>query len=260
VTTPFPELSWLSAGSKIEGLWPSVGGVTGSNVVSIQQEYTEQTAPGLASQPPLVHEEVFFVPHKRFFERFELNGNIGYNFYQDTNTGHYSFRRFETNLEQRFYPEKKKHGGVIEQNYFSVRWRYSASSAKAGDAVPFYLQETVGGSDIDNQPTLRAFKDYRFRGPDLMTVQAEYDRKMCVTCAPCKEGIVRAVCTHLGLLAAYDAGKVGFARSDLDFSNLRQSFGGGVAIYLGKDVIFRMAVALGGGEGAHTYFFNPNFT
>jgi hypothetical protein len=30
---------------------------------------------------------------------------------------------------------------------------------------------------------------------------------------------------------------------------MRQSFGGGVVIYLGKDVIFRMAVALGGGEG-----------
>jgi hypothetical protein len=258
VTTPFPEVSWLSVGAKLEGLWPSVGGVTGNNIVSIQQEYTEQTAPGLASQPPFVHEEIYFISHKRFLERFELNGNIGYNFYQDANAGHYSFRRFEANLEQRFYPEKKKHGGVIEQNYLSVRWRYSASNAGAGNAVPFYLQETIGGSDIDNQPTLRAFKDYRFRGPDLMTVQAEYDRKMCVSCAPCKEGIVRTVCSHLGLLAAYDAGKVGFVRSDLDFSDMRQSFGGGVAIYLGKDVIFRMAVALGGGEGAHTYFVIPS--
>lgn len=131
VTTPFPELPWLSAGGRIEGLWPSVGGVTGSNIVSIQQEYTEQTAPGLASQPPFVHEETFFLPHKRFLVRWELNGNVGYNFYQDTNTGHYPFRRFEANLEQRFYPEKKKHGGVIEQNYFAVRWRYSVSNTTA---------------------------------------------------------------------------------------------------------------------------------
>ena len=259
VTTPLPEVPWLSAGGKIEGLWPSVGGVTGKNIVSIQQEYTEQTAPGLASQPTFVHEEVLFLPHTRFFERFELNGNVGYNLFQDTSTGHYSFRRFEANLEERFYPEKKKHGGVIEQNYFAVRWRYSVSSASAGKAVPFYLQETIGGSDIDNQPTLRAFKDYRFRGPDLMTVQAEYDRKVCVTCTPCKEGIVRTVCSHLGLLLAYDAGKVALDRSDLDFTNLRQSFGGGIAIYLGKDVIFRMAVALGGGEGTHPYFVIPNF-
>jgi len=40
---------------------------------------------------------------------------------------------------------------------------------------------------------------------------------------------------------------------------MRQSFGGGVAIYVGKDVIFRMAVALGGGEGTHPYFGVAHF-
>jgi hypothetical protein len=259
ITTPFPEVSWLSAGGKLEGLWPNVGGVTGSNVVSIQQQYTEQTAPGLTTQPAMVHEQIYLHPQRRFLNRFELDYNVAYNFYQDTSSGHFSFRRFETTVEHRFYPEKKKHGGVIEQNYFSVRWRYSVSDASAGNAVPFYLQETIGGSDIDNQPSLRAFRDYRFRGPDLMTVQAEYDRKLCQGCAPCKEGIIRTVCEHLGLVAAYDAGKVAFRKSDLDFTGMHQSFGGGVAIYLGKDVIFRMAVALGGGEGTHPYFGIANF-
>jgi len=259
VKTPFPGVSWLSAGGKLEGLWPNVGGVTGSNVVSIQQQYTEQTAPGLTTQPPMVHEQIYLHPHRRFLKRFALDYNVAYNFYQDTSSGHFSFRRFETTLEHRFYPEKKKHGGVIEQNYFSVRWRYSASDASTGNAVPFYLQETIGGSDIDNQPSLRAFRDYRFRGPDLMTVQAEYDRRLCQDCAPCKEGIIRTVCEHLGLVVAYDAGKVALQKSDLDFSSMHQSFGGGVAIYLGKDVIFRMAVALGGGEGTHPYFGIANF-
>ena len=59
---------------------------------------TEQTAPGLASQPPFIHEQIYLRPHKRFRERFEINYNIGYNLYQDTSTGHYSFRRFEANL------------------------------------------------------------------------------------------------------------------------------------------------------------------
>jgi len=259
VTTPFPELSWLSAGGKFEGLWPNVGGVTGTNVVSIQQVYTEQTAPGLTTQPPMVHEQIFLHPHRRFLERFELNDKVAYNFFQDTSTGHFSFRRFEASVEQRYYPEKKKHGGVIDQNYFSVVWRYSVSDASAGHAVPFYLQETIGGTDIDNQPSLRAFKDYRFRGPDLMTVKAEYDRKLCAECAPCKPGIIRTVCSHLGLVLDYDAGKVALRNSDLDFSGMHQSFGGGVSIYLGKDVIFRMAVALGGGEGVHPYFGVANF-
>ena len=38
---------------------------------------------------------------------------------------------------------------------------------------------------------------------------------------------------------------------------MHQSFGAGVSIYLGKDVIFRMVVALGGGEGIHPYFVIP---
>ncbi len=259
ITTPFPEVSWLSAGGRIEGLWPDIGGVTGSKIISIPQVYTEQTAPGLVAQPALLHEEIFLRPHHRFHSRFEINYKVGYNFYQDTDTGHYSFRRFETNLENRFFPEKKKHGGAIEQNYFLVRWRYAASDASAGNAVPFYLQETIGGSDIDNQPSLRAFRDYRFRGPDLMTIQAEYNRKLCEECTPCKSGVIRTVCSHLGLLVAYDAGKVALRKSDLDFSDMHQSFGGGISIYLGKDVIFKMAVALGGGEGTHPYFNVANF-
>jgi hypothetical protein len=259
VTTPFPEVSWLSTGGKIEGLWPNIGGVTGDNLVPIEHQYTEQTAPGLAAQPPMVHEQVFLRSHKRFIKRFELNTNVIYNFYQDTSTGHYSFQRFETTVEQRFYPQKKKHGGVIEQNYFSLLWRYSVSNAGAGHAIPFYLQETIGGSDIDNQPSLRAFKDYRFRGPDLMTVQAEYDRKLCEICMPCKPALVHTVCSHLGLLASYEAGAVALRKSDLRFSSMHQSFGGGVSLYLGKDVIFRMALALGGGEGAHPYFGIANF-
>jgi len=51
------------------------------------------------------------------------------------------------------------------------------------------------------------------------------------------------ICTHLGAVVVYDAGKVALRKNDLNFSDLRQGFRGGVAIYLGKDIIFRMAVA-----------------
>jgi hypothetical protein len=243
LSSPTP-VSWLSVGGKLEGLWPNVGGVTGTNVISIQQQYTEQTAPGLTAQPPMVHEQIFLHPHKRVFEQFAIDYNIAYNFYQDTDTGHFSFRRFEANLEHHFYPEKSKLGVARLDRDFIVRWRYSASDASSGNAVPFYLQQTLGGTDIDNQPTLRAFKDYRFRGPDLMMVQAEYDRR---------------VWKYLGILVSYDAGKVALRKSDLNFSGMHQSFGGGVAIYLADKLVFRMAVALGGGEGAHPYFGIANF-
>jgi hypothetical protein len=244
VTAPFPYVSWLSYGGKLEGLWPSIGGVTGTNVISIQQQFTEATAPGLTTQPPMIHEAISLHPYARLFEHFGIDYNIAYSFYQDTNTGHFNFRRFEANLEHHLYPFSKGRGEARLDREFIFRWRYSASDASAGNAVPFYLQETLGGSDIDNQPTLRAFRDYRFRSPDLMMVQAEYDHKLW---------------KYLGGFLSYDAGKVAFRKSDLDFSNLRQSFGGGIAIYLADRVVFRVAVALGAGEGAHPYFAVANF-
>lgn len=259
VTSPFPEVSWLSIGGKFEGLWPNVGGVSASNVISIQQQYNEQTAPGLTTQPPMVHEAISLLPSGRLFEQFGIDYNIGYHFYQDTSTGHFSFRRLEADLQHHFYPTRDKRGRARLDSEFLFRWRYSVSDASAGNAVPFYLQETLGGSDIESQPTLRAFRDYRFRGPDLMMVQAEYDRRLCKECKPCGQGMLRTVCLHLGLLVGYDAGKVAFRKSDLDFSGMRQSFGGGFAIYLADRVVFRLAVALGGGEGAHPYFGIADF-
>src|SRR5260370_34484849 len=115
-------------------------------VLPRQQYYTEKPGPGLATQPPMVHEQIYLHPHRLCLKRFALDYNVAYNFYQDSSSGHFSFRRCETTVEHRFYPEKKKHGGVIEQNYFSVRCKYSVSDTSAGNAVPFYLQETIGGS------------------------------------------------------------------------------------------------------------------
>lgn len=72
-----------------------------------------------------------------------------------------------------------------------------------------------------------------------MMAQAEYDQRMW---------------EHVAILIGYDAGKAGFLKSDLDFSGVHRSFGGDLAFYMGKDVVFRMAVALGGGEGVHPSF------
>src|SRR5258707_4704474 len=73
ITTPFPEVSWLSAGGRIEGLWPDIGGVTGSKIISIQQVYTAQTAPGLVAQPALLHDEILLRPHHRLHSRVQIN-------------------------------------------------------------------------------------------------------------------------------------------------------------------------------------------
>jgi hypothetical protein len=53
--------------------------------------------------------------------------------------------------------------------------RLSISQTSTGNAFPFYMQETLGG--IDGQPTLHGFADYRFRAPDLLLFQVEYDHR-----------------------------------------------------------------------------------
>lgn len=262
VTAPFPKVSWLSEGAKLEGLWPSIGEARSVNVPSISDEFDEKTAPGLTTQPPFVHTEVYLLTHKRLLERTDLDYNVSYSDFRDAELGQYSFQRFEVIANHKIYPERKKHGGPIEQNYVLIGARYSVSSARAGDAIPFYLQETLGGSDINNQPTLLAFRDYRFRGPDLLMFRLQYFRKVCDTCGVCPAGAkgwLLTACKHLGFLADYQAGQVELRQSAFDFSQMRQSFGAGIAIYLGKDVVFYSGAALGGGEGTHTYFNIPSF-
>lgn len=91
-----------------------------------------------------------------------------------------------------------------------IAGRFTASWASAGNAVPFYLQETLGGSDIDNVPTLRGYQDYRFRGPDLFSLQAQYERRLLPAPPPGSQrpSTLRSIAGALGIMAFYDAGEV----------------------------------------------------
>jgi len=239
-----PLTSWLSTSATFETIFPSVGNVDSTKVISIGQAYTEQTAPGLASQPTFVHLEGFLRPHFSLASNhLQFDYRFRYGYFHDTDTGHYSFRRFVMDFGHSLYPESEN-GHRRLDSVLTARVRIAMSDASSTNAIPFYLQETVGGTDIDNQPTLRSFRDFRFRGPNSFLVQTEYDRR---------------IVGPVGLLLFYDAGKVTFARSDLNFSNLHQGFGGGLSFFLAGKVVFRAYVGLGGGEGPHPYFGVANF-
>jgi hypothetical protein len=239
-----PLTSWLSASGTFETLFPNIGNVDSTKVTSIGQVYTEQTAPGLTSQPTLLHFEAFLRPHFSLASNhLQFDYRFRYGYFHDTDTGHFSFRRFVADFGHSLYPESEN-GHRRLDSVLSVRFRLAMSDASATNAVPFYLQETIGGSDIDNQATLRSFRDFRFRAPNSFLVQSEYDRR---------------IIGPVGFLVFYDAGKVAFARSDLNFSNMHQGFGGGLSFFLAGKVVFRAYVGLGGGEGAHPYFGVANF-
>jgi hypothetical protein len=232
-----PFSAWFGAGAKLESIWPDVGGVTEPGLRSITSAFNESTAPGLASQPNLIHYGVYAEP-RRTRHKFQFDYTVGYHFYQDHNTGHYSFRRFKVDGTHIF------HVAGRAEDVLTIHNRLTISGTSNGNVVPFYMQETLGGSDIDGQPTLRGFADYRFRAPDLMLIQVEYDHR---------------VWGPIGLLGFYDTGEVATRASDLSFADMRHSFGFGFSIWAANRAWFKVYVGLGSGEGRHIYVGIPSF-
>src|SRR5207248_6582259 len=133
-----------------------------------------------------------------------------------------------------------------------IAGRVSVAGAGTGKIVPFYLQDTLGGSDIDNIPTLRGFQDYRFRAPAQFYLQTQYERRLLPASKPgSTPSTLRSVAGAIGIMAFYDAGEVAIKASDLNFGDLRQSFGFGLTFWSGNKVWFRAYVGLGSGEGSH---------
>jgi hypothetical protein len=118
-----------------------------------------------------------------------------------------------------------------------IRAHMVASRTGPGSSVPFYLQPTVGGSDIDSRLSLRAYPDYRFRGPDALAVQADLS-------------------LPLDLLVFYDAGTVGPAFSSLSFGHLRQDAGLGFGISLQGNLVAQAYMAWGSSGAVPTFGYN----
>lgn len=234
-----PLASFLGIGGGVEGIFPDITSISDPKVRSIEALFSESTAPGLLKQPTYAHSEVFVDLHHA--DPFELHYRIGYNFYHDASTGHYSFRRFRADAVHNIYPERSN-GSPHRDSVFTLHGVLSMSDTSATNAIPFYMMETLGGTDINGNPTLRGYVDYRFRGPDLMLLQAQYERRLWKI---------------FGVIAFYDIGKVADRKSDLDFTHLRHSYGFGGNVWLGAKVVFRAYVGLGGNEGVHPYFGIP---
>jgi hypothetical protein len=256
-----PLKSWLAVGAALEYLAPEINGISDPTVRSIENFYSEDTAPGLEHQPGFTHLRVFAQP-RRDWKWTKTRSQVGYDFYKGTDTQHYTFHKFRADFLQTIYPERQTEptaGGTATRSqpkYDSVLYifgRFTTEQTATGNAVPFYLQETIGGSDIDNIATLRGFQDYRFRAPNLFVIQTQYERRLLPAAKSDSTSTVRKVAGALGVMGFYDAGEVAVKASDLSFSNLRQSFGFGLTFWSGERVWFRAYVGLGSGEGLHNF-------
>jgi len=227
----------LAAGARVESIWTSIADETGSGITPLSVAFTEATAPGLTTQPNLIHLQAYVKPRPaRHVERADYT--VSYDAYVDHGTGHYSFQRFEINGSHTI------HFTDQVESFLTITDRVSFARASTGHAVPFFLQETLGGSDIDNSPSLRGFKDYRFRGPDLATAEVSYDQH---------------VWAFIGAVGFYDFGQVATRISEFSSSHLRQSYGLGVTVWAGDRVWLRASWGYSAAEGRHFYLGIPAF-
>ncbi len=147
--------------------------------------------------------------------------------YADTNDGLRSFTRADLDVRQFV-------SVLAERRVLAVRgWASTSEAADDSFGIPFYLMPTLGGND-----SLRGFRNYRFRGPHALLLQAEYRWE---------------IWSGLDAALFYDAGKVAMQRSDLNFKDLEDDYGFGFRFNTSTGVIMRVDAAFGSRDGKHLH-------
>lgn len=279
---------------EVHGRFVDVLGNHTQSSPSIEQLYTEPSAPGLARQPGFVQlgEGVRLTPAT---DHFRLNYLANFQQFFASSDSRYSFRRWTLDLDHEYLiygksqltrpkdakeldpktketdkctldpendcpsvsesarpslingpdecasaPDEKCPSIPYSRNRegtIGFRFLMSESIASAGSTVPFYFQPTLGGSDINGNPALSSYADYRFRGPNLLLLRESFEHSLW---------------GPLGFTFMADQGKVALTRSDTDFQNLKHSFATGITLRAGGIPQVFLLFAWGGNEGHHT--------
>lgn len=183
-----------------------------------QQLFDETRVPGLTRQPDFLHLTVLGLLDSRDQPGNPHSGAmlaVSASRFDDRNSDAYAFDRLGADGRV-FVPL----GSV--QRVLALRALVSADRPAEGSRVPFFLQETLGGSH-----TLRGYRSFRFRGEKLLLVQAEYRWEA----APAVE-----------LAAFADGGRVASHLADWSLGDLRTSYGLGLRIKSHDRVILRFDV------------------
>jgi hypothetical protein len=228
---------------------------------SIEQLYNNVTAPGLTHQPG----------YAQFGEGIRLrpsfaNGYVRLNYsaaFQQwvSGTSANSFRRFTADLTHQF-PLYRNTRSLNPQEFngpdsclqdaaaktcppvtrnlegsFGMRFLYTGSFIPAGNSIPFYLDPTLGGADINGNSFLASYPDYRFRGPNLMLVRGSFEHSVYKW--------------PVGVKFMVDTGRVALTR-DLASGQWAHSYAAGLTVHAGGLPVLELLFAWGGHEGTHT--------
>jgi hypothetical protein len=232
----------FSVMGELAGRWFGARGRHGQNSPSIEEAFSAATAPGLGGVEGFLQtgEGVGF--DHGFGRRLEVSYSAKLQQFHATDVSAFSFRRFTADGNHRFpwlRTRTAKNGNKTtdEVGSISLGGTLIESIAGAGHVVPFYLQPTLGGTDINHARRLSSYPDYRFRAPNLWLSRATV------------EHIIKG---PLGVIGWAEAGKVALRRDDLDFTHVRHSFAVGLTAKAGNFPFLSFVFSWGGTEGTHT--------
>jgi hypothetical protein len=179
-------------------------------------------------------------------------------------TGGYSFRRFCADLDHEFPlyhhmastaarqfnppdscssdPNNQKCPPVTRsrnlEGSIGFRFLWTSSYTSNSNVVPFFVDPTLGGSDINGTTLLGSYADYRFRGPDLMLLRGSFEHSLGKL--------------PVGVKFFVDEGRIGLDPEDLGFSHFAHSYAAGLTLHAGGLPVVDLLFAWGGKEGTHT--------
>ncbi|HEX4311400.1 MAG TPA: hypothetical protein VHZ25_15310 [Acidobacteriaceae bacterium] len=254
---------------EVNGRVPQLRGDHSESFPSIEELYSNATAPGLASQSAFLEPGVGVrIEPTLFAQHLRLNYLAQFQDYASLGSSASSFRRWTIDLNHEIPLDTKvrliapsdqngpdscaptatdkcpspTHISTAMNHEGSVNFRLLTigSAANAHSSVPFYFDPTVGGSDMNGQALLPSYPDYRFRAPNLILLRESIEH--AIPKAP------------LGVYFSADQAKAALTRSDIDFSNLRRSYTVGLTVHAGGLPLVYLLFAWGGNEGHHTTF------
>lgn len=226
----------VKIGGSLGYLWTNVGPGNDKRFVSAEKVFTPAQSPGIDEQSNFLRPGMFaqydYRDHTQGMAKSGGNYVFQYSWFLDQKLQRYSFRRLDMDLQQYIPFLNKTH-------VLALRAKTTMTETDRNEAVPFYLQPILGGSD-----DLRGYRFFRFNDRNMMVMNAEYRWEIF-------SGLDGAVFA--------DAGKVTPRRGMLNFRDLESSVGMGLRFNARNATFIRIDVAASH-EGVQVWFkFNDAF-
>ena len=231
---------------------------------SIEQLYTPATAPGLGPERSFVQlGGGARIRPSAFNNALHFDYDVNYKPYFSVSASTLSFQRLTFNAYQEYSihhssprvqretngpddctldPTADNHqcpkpGLRSQEGTIGFRVFDSLSMTPGNATVPFYFQPTLGGADINGDPSLPSYQDYRFRAPNILLIRESVEHSIGKL--------------PLGIAFMADQAKLGIRRSDLGSGPWIHSYAAGLTLRAGGFPQVYLLFAFGGKEGTH---------